>query len=116
MRRCLHCGDKLSVIRSVFLRGEFCSSKCLEAYNRDDEAVSIIWGAHRAKRDGKDSAVTQPRRTSTDEAHAAIWTGILATAKHLAKREPRPTKRYPSVVQLKNGTAKTPIYFIGAGL
>ncbi len=116
MRRCLHCGEKLGVIRSVFLRGDVCSTRCLEAYNRDDEAVRLIWGADREKQDVKDSAVTQPRRTSTDEAHAAIWTGILAAAKHLGKRESLPTKRYSSEVQLRKGTAETPVYFIGAGL
>ena len=119
MRRCLHCGDKLGVIRSVFLRRELCSTKCLGAYNRDDEAVRLIWGAHREKQHGKTlgSAVSQPRCTSTDEAHAAIWTGILAAATHLGnKREPLPAKRHPSVVQLRKGRAKTSVYFVGAGL
>jgi thioesterase domain-containing protein len=51
---------------------------------------------------------------STSEAHAVVWTEILAVAKHLGKREWRPVK-HPSVIQLKEGAAETPVYFIGAG-
>ena len=37
--------------------------------------------------------MTRSQRTSTDEAIATIWTGILAAARHLGKREPLPVKR-----------------------
>ena len=52
---------------------------------------------------------------STDEARAVVWTEILAVAKHLGKRAWHPVKR-PLVIQLKEGAAETPVYFIGAGL
>lgn len=55
-------------------------------------------------------------RSSIDEAHAALWTTIVGAAKHLAKRQPLPTAQRPTVVQLKPGTAETPVYFLGAGL
>lgn len=60
--------------------------------------------------------MTRSQRTSTDEAIATIWTGILGVARHLGKREPIPVERRPAVVQLKKGTAETPVYFIGASL
>ena len=52
----------------------------------------------------------------TDEARAAVWTGILGAAKHLGKRAPLPLRQRPTVVQLRQGTSATPVYFIGAGL
>ena len=52
--------------------------------------------------------MTRSQRTSTDEAIATIWTGILGVARHLGKREPIPVERRPAVVQLKKGTAETP--------
>jgi thioesterase domain-containing protein len=64
----------------------------------------------------EDSAPTISARTATDEARAALWTGIIGAAKHLGKREPLPAARRPTVVQLKQGSAATPVYFIGAGL
>jgi thioesterase domain-containing protein len=64
----------------------------------------------------EDSATTISARTATDEARAALWTGIIGAAKHLGKREPPPTARRSTVVQLKQGSAATPVYFIGAGL
>jgi thioesterase domain-containing protein len=64
-------------------------------------------------RDLEDSATT---RTATDQARAALWTGIIGAAKHLGKRQPPPAARRPTVVQLKQGGAGTPVYFIGAGL
>jgi thioesterase domain-containing protein len=52
----------------------------------------------------------------TDQARAAVWTGILGAAKHLGKRTPLPVRERPTVVQLRQGSAETPVYFIGAGL
>jgi thioesterase domain-containing protein len=52
---------------------------------------------------------------STDEARAVLWTEILAVAKHLGQRASQPVK-HPSVIQLKEGAAETPVYLIGAGL
>src|ERR1700683_1340706 len=58
--------------------------------------------------------MTSSRRTSTDEAATTIWTGILGVARHLGQREPMPVER--GIVQLKEGTAETPVYFVGVGL
>ena len=52
----------------------------------------------------------------TDEARAAVWTGILGAAKHLGKKAPLPLRQRPTIVQLRQGTSATPVYFIGAGL
>jgi thioesterase domain-containing protein len=54
--------------------------------------------------------------SSTDEAHAAIWRGILRVARHLSNRTPLPIKPNPLLVRLRNGTAEIPVYFIGLGL
>jgi thioesterase domain-containing protein len=53
---------------------------------------------------------------ASEEARAALWTGIIGAAKHIGKREPLQAARRPLVVQLKPGIATTPVYFIGAGL
>jgi thioesterase domain-containing protein len=53
---------------------------------------------------------------STEKARATIWASILGTAKHLRKRQQPPTGRPTSVVQLKEGAAEAPVYFIGARL
>lgn len=53
---------------------------------------------------------------STDEARAAVWAGILGAAKHIGNRAPGPVRQRPDVVQLRKGSAATPVYFIGAGL
>ena len=55
-------------------------------------------------------------RSSNDEARAAVWTGILSAAKRIGNRAPPPVRQRPTVVQLRQGTAATPVYFIGAGL
>ncbi|HLN37515.1 MAG TPA: thioesterase domain-containing protein [Xanthobacteraceae bacterium] len=52
----------------------------------------------------------------TAEARAVVWNGILGAAKHLGKRAPLPLRQRPTVVQLRQGTSETPVYFIGAGL
>jgi thioesterase domain-containing protein len=62
------------------------------------------------------SEMTVPQRTSTDEARAALWTGILGAAKQIGKRGPLPAPQRPPVIQLKTGTAETSVYFISAGL
>jgi thioesterase domain-containing protein len=53
--------------------------------------------------------------TSTDEAREFLWTGILATAKQLGKRERLPIKPLPPVFRLREGAAEAPVYFIGGG-
>ena len=55
-------------------------------------------------------------RSSNDEARAAVWTGILSAAKRIGNRAPPPVRQRPTVVQLRQGTAAMPVYFIGAGL
>jgi thioesterase domain-containing protein len=64
----------------------------------------------------QDSPLKSSLLVSTDEARAAVWTGILGAAKHLGKRAPLPLRQRPTIVQLRQGTSETPIYFIGAGL
>ena len=64
----------------------------------------------------QDSPLKSSLLVSTDEARAAVWTGILGAAKHLGKRAPLPLRQRPTVVQLRQGTSETPVYFIGAGL
>jgi len=60
--------------------------------------------------------MTASQHTSSDEARAAVWTGIIGTAKHLGKRRPLSTPPRPTVVQLRAGTSDLPVYFIGVGL
>ena len=55
-------------------------------------------------------------QAASEEARAALWTGIIGAAKHIGKREPLNAARRPLVVQLKQGVGTTPVYFIGAGL
>ncbi len=64
----------------------------------------------------KTEASGTAQRTATDEARAALWAQIIGTAKHLRKRDAPQTVRQPPVLQLKQGVAATPAYFIGAGL
>jgi thioesterase domain-containing protein len=64
----------------------------------------------------QDTPLKSSLLVSTDEARAAVWTGILGAAKHLGKRAPLPLRQRPTVVQLRQGTSETPVYFIGAGL
>jgi thioesterase domain-containing protein len=63
----------------------------------------------------RDSSVTNSH-PSSDDARAFVWTGILGAAKHIGRRAPLPIRQRPSVVQLKQGSSETPLYFIGAGL
>ena len=64
----------------------------------------------------QDSQLKLSSSPMTDEARAAVWNGILGAAKHLGKRAPLPLRQRPTVVQLRQGTSETPVYFIGAGL
>ncbi len=64
----------------------------------------------------QDSPLKTSSRAMTDEARAAVWTGILGAAKHLGKKAPLPLRQRPTIVQLRQGTSATPVYFIGAGL
>ena len=64
----------------------------------------------------QNSTMRVSSRPSTDEARAAVWTGILGAAKHIGNRAPLPPRQRPSVIQLRHGAADMPVYFIGAGL
>jgi thioesterase domain-containing protein len=64
----------------------------------------------------QDSPLKSSSLASTAEARAVVWNGILGAAKHLGKRAPLPLRQRPTVVQLRQGTSETPVYFIGAGL
>jgi thioesterase domain-containing protein len=64
----------------------------------------------------QDTPVKTFSHASTEAARAAVWTGILGAAKHLGKRAPLPLRQRPTIVQLRQGTSETPVYFIGAGL
>jgi hypothetical protein len=69
--------------------------------------------SQRAMTDSTTNKVSPP---PSDAARAAVWTGILGAAKLIGKRAPLPARQRPTVVQLRAGTAATPVYFIGAGL
>jgi thioesterase domain-containing protein len=64
----------------------------------------------------QDSPLNSSSLVSTADARAAVWTGILGAAKHLGKKAPLPARQRPAVVQLRQGSCGTPVYFIGAGL
>ena len=64
----------------------------------------------------QDSPLKSSSLVSTAEARAAVWNGILGAAKHIGKRAPLPLRQRPTIVQLRQGTSATPVYFIGAGL
>ena len=57
-----------------------------------------------------------PSRPSSDAARAASRTGILGAAKYIGARAPVPMRQRPAVVQLKQGSSDTPLFFIGTGL
>ena len=54
--------------------------------------------------------------SSTDEARAVIWGGILRMARHLGNRDPLPIEQRPLLVRLRKGSTGTPVYFVGIGL
>jgi thioesterase domain-containing protein len=64
----------------------------------------------------QDSPLKTSSLASTAEARAVVWNGILGAAKHLGKKAPLSARQRPAVVQLRQGTSETPVYFIGAGL
>jgi thioesterase domain-containing protein len=98
-------------MRHIFLRGEYCSKECFEGYKRD-EAHRLRWEEQHGEFQDTEISL-QP---SQDDAHAAIWAGILGAAKQLGNRELPPTKRRPLVTSLQEGKSNTPLYFINAGL
>jgi thioesterase domain-containing protein len=94
----------------------------VEACNNDDNcgfvvdaAAALSKTAPIANRDMQ-NATMKSSRPSTDEARAAVWAGILGAAKRIGNRAPAPVRQRPDVVQLREGSAATPVYFIGAGL
>jgi thioesterase domain-containing protein len=66
--------------------------------------------------DSSTTPISQRPQSSSDEARAMVWSGILGAAKHIGNRAPMPMRQRQAVVQLRQGTAATPVYFIGAGL
>lgn len=97
----------------------------IEACNKDEKRgfaldaaadFSEVGPLASPRRTMQDSAMKISARPSSDEARAAVWTGILGAAKHIGNRAPLPPRQRPAVVQLRQGTAATPVYFIGAGL
>jgi thioesterase domain-containing protein len=102
----------------------------IEAYNQDKSSkaewntqnnLDIPAGARETETISQphgtvQGAMTASPRTSSDEARAALWSGILGTAKHLGKRQPLAAAPRPTVVQLRQGKSDTPVYFIGVGL
>ncbi len=113
MRYCGWCGMEFDAVRHLFLRGEFCSRKCLEGYKRD-EALRLLWEAKHG--DVQPTVESPPTAASKDDARAAIWSGILHAAKYLGKGDLVPSKRRrPPVVLLQEG-AGVPLYFLNAGL
>jgi thioesterase domain-containing protein len=80
-----------------------------------DAAAGLTEAAPIANRDMQ-NATMKSSRPSTDEARAAVWAGILGAAKRIGNRAPAPLRQRPDVVQLREGSAATPVYFIGAGL
>jgi thioesterase domain-containing protein len=96
----------------------------IEACNKDEKRGFVLDAAADFSEVGP---VASPRRTMqdstlkisarpTDEARAAVWSGILGTAKHIGNRAPLPLRQRPAVVQLRRGSAATPVYFVGTGL
>jgi thioesterase domain-containing protein len=53
---------------------------------------------------------------STDEARAAIWSRLLNVSRHLNGRPSISRQRLPSIIPLRKGPTKNPLYFIGYGL
>ena len=64
----------------------------------------------------QDTPLKTSSLASTDEARAAVWTGHPRRRQAPRKRAPPPPRQRPTVVQLRQGTSETPVYFIGAGL
>ena len=109
MRYCERCGLKFGVLRHIFLRGEFCSNKCLEG-NKRDEAVRILWEArHPELQEVSAPSISMKRVRKFGRA-------FLGTAKYLGQRQLAPTKRRPPVVLLQEGAGEVPLYFLNAAL
>ena len=115
-----------------FCRRDFCSAKRLKVRAQADRInlhvsrvnETLIIGESRiGSRDVEASEkafakvrVKKPSDASTNEAREVLWTGILGAAKHLGKRDWRPTKRQSAIVQLRKGAGERPVYFIGMGV
>jgi thioesterase domain-containing protein len=94
-----------------------CNNTDKRGFVRDMSAASgEIEAAAKPRRDMQSSTTRISPQTATDEAHAAVWTGIIGAARHIGNRAPLPLRQRPSVIQLRQGTAGMPVYFVGAGL
>ncbi len=122
MRHCLHCGTKLGLL----FRGQFCSQICSDSFRQDEAGCWDASGIDDPSTSG-DACIElgeiEPvkkgeniQASAADEARRFIWTGILASAKRLGKRQPAILEPQRSVVQLRQGSAEVPLYFIGGGL
>jgi thioesterase domain-containing protein len=87
MRRCYQCGGEFGLLRHVFVRGEFCSKRCSEAY-KQNEAYRQDW---------------ERQRRADNQVNILTPNGELDR-----------TALPPPVVQLQEGKAETPLYFLGA--
>ena len=137
MRNCWYCGKRFSDMQHILLRPDFCSEKCLKAYERD-EAFRRTWEAQSvhelesasqssigpnqigsffgAPREAQGSLTGVRQQSASDEALAGIWTSILGVARYLRGRQPLPSKPRPAVLQMQEGTGEWPVYFIGFGV
>jgi thioesterase domain-containing protein len=90
----------------------------IEACNSHEKSgfVVDVQATPEPQRDMADQTTDKASPPRSDAARAALWTGILGAAKHIGKRAPLPARQRPTIVQLRAGTAATPVYFIGAGL
>jgi thioesterase domain-containing protein len=78
--------------------------------------ITPVATSRQSMQDSSTTQISQSPRPSSDEARAMVWNGILGAAKHIGNRAPMPMRQRQAVVQLRQGTAATPVYFIGAGL
>lgn len=87
MRRCHQCGSEFSLFQHVLRRGEFCSQKCFEAYERQKSRRQDL----------------QERRRIDDQAK-------LPTYDDRSEKKAQP----PTVVQFQEGEGGHRLYFISA--
>lgn len=96
----------------------------IEACNNDNrgfvldaaDGLSELESSNASPQQKMQTAAMNGASRSTDAARAAVWAGILSAAKHIGNRAPAPLRHRPDVVQLRQGSAATPVYFVGAGL
>src|SRR4029077_8654026 len=70
--------------------------------------------ATRAARSMQDSQLKTSSRAMTDEARAAVWTGILGAAGPLGEGARGRLRQPPPAARPRRAPSATPIYFTGA--